>query len=297
MEGETDRPVPPSARAAVADVHRLPRHRAYPLPLQPEDHQALVVQLAATRALLTATSPREVIDVVATFVRDLGGTLVPARADAEGALPIDVSLGVTEPILPWADPVSVAAMRLAELLPEFVEDARAVCARLHAERRNVLEADRDALTGLMTRRAWMRRLGAAPPGAVIALVDLDRFKQVNDTAGHAVGDTILRAFASVLTDCFRDLDDWGRYGGDEMAGLVTSMSAEELLQRLSVVRSRWEAQRPQAGASVGMSAGVAGVRAADPLLALRAADVALYRAKGEGRNRTCLASAADYPTG
>lgn len=92
-----------------------------------QDHDALSAVLAATRALLRTTSPTHVTDVVATLVHDLGGGLVPARlADDGTAVQIDVSLGLSEPLLPWAEPVSLAAMRLTTVLPGFVEDARLV---------------------------------------------------------------------------------------------------------------------------------------------------------------------------
>jgi hypothetical protein len=114
------------------------RARAYPEGVAGEDGDtgAAAVQLVATRALLTAATPAEVAAIVATFVHDLGGGLLPARLDAgHTALPLDVSLGVSEPKLAWAEPVSVAAMRLESVLPLFVEDARVVLNRLQAEAR------------------------------------------------------------------------------------------------------------------------------------------------------------------
>ncbi len=94
------------------------------------------MQLAATRALLTAATPEEVAAILATLVHDLGGGLLPARLDVRGvALPLDVSLGLSEPKLAWAEPVSVAAMRLESVLPLFVEDARVVLSRLQAQAR------------------------------------------------------------------------------------------------------------------------------------------------------------------
>jgi hypothetical protein len=110
--------------------------RAYPDVVVDEDGDAAAVQLAATRALLAAATPEEVASIVATLVRDLGGGLLPARLDARGvALPLDVSLGLSEPKLAWAEPVSVAAMRLESVLPLFVEDARVALSRLQAQTR------------------------------------------------------------------------------------------------------------------------------------------------------------------
>lgn len=80
--------------------------------------------------------------MVSTLVHDLGGALVPARyADPGTAVPVDISLGLSEPLLPFADPISVAAMRLGAVLPEFLEAARLVLDRLRDE-----EATRSPVT-------------------------------------------------------------------------------------------------------------------------------------------------------
>ncbi len=97
---------------------------------------ATAVRLAATRALLTAVTPEEVAAIVSTLVHDLGGGLVPARLDDGSMLPLDVSLGLSEPKLAWAEPVSVAAMRVESVLPSFLEDAKVALHRLQAEARH-----------------------------------------------------------------------------------------------------------------------------------------------------------------
>ena len=127
--------VPPSVLAAQRAGGRS-RHerRAYPVATASRDPEALAVELAATQALVRAQSAAEVGAVVSTLVHDLGGALVPARyADPGTAVPVDISLGLSEPLLPFADPISVTAMRLTEVLPEFLEDARLVLDRLHEE--------------------------------------------------------------------------------------------------------------------------------------------------------------------
>ena len=133
---EPSEALPPSvqaARRARATSWRGPR--AYGPVADPGDPVALAVELAATQALLTARSAEEVAAIVSTLVHDLGGALVPARyADPAKALPVDVSLGQSEPLLPYAEPVSVSSMRLRTVLPGFLEAALLVQSRLREGR-------------------------------------------------------------------------------------------------------------------------------------------------------------------
>jgi len=263
--------------------------RAYPVVAE-QDEAGSGPQLAALRALLHATSADQIPPVLATFIHDLGGGLVPARlADPAHTLPMDVSLGLSEPLLPYVDPVSVAAMRLARDLPHMMEDARLVIGRLQGEVQSADEATRDPLTWLLTRRAWMRRLAEADVGDSVCLIDLDRFKSVNDRGGHSAGDSVLRAIGAVLLRSFRQDDSCGRYGGDELTCLTPRLSARALAQRCEVLRAKWEQQRPECAAAVGLSIGVATVTAEGGRAALQSADEAMYRAKAAGRGRTVIA--------
>jgi len=255
-----------------------------------QDGAVAGLQVAALRALLRAISADQVAPVLATFIRDLGGGLVPARlADPATTLPVDVSFGLSEPTLPYADSVSVAAMRLAQLLPEMVEDARLVVTRLHGDVRRTHEATRDPLTGLLTRRAWMRRLAEADVGDSVCMIDLDRLKAVNDRDGHAAGNEVLRAIGALLLHGLRDGDSCGRYGGDELACLTPRLPAQALADRCEWLRAQWEQQRPACAADVGFSIGVAAVTAEGGRAALQTADEALYRAKAAGRGITVVA--------
>lgn len=291
--GRPDSPPPPAVQAARRsrvsnDGGRVAR--AYPLVDADQDAADHGLQAAALRALLRATSAEQVAPVLATFVHDLGGALVPARlADPASTLSLDVSLGLSEPLLPYVDPVSVAAMRLARLLPELVEDARLVVTRLRGDVRRADEATRDPLTGLLTRRAWMRRLAGADAGDSVCLIDLDRFKAVNDRNGHSAGDAVLRAVGALLLRGFREGDSCGRYGGDELTCLTPHLSAPALAERCDALRTQWEQQRPTGAGDVGFSIGVAAVTAAGGRAALQAADSAMYRAKDAGRGRTVVA--------
>jgi len=259
-----------------------------------DDHEGLAAVLAATRALLTAARPEQVAGILKTLVHDLGGGLVPARLADDNALPMDVGLGLGEPLLPWAEPVSVAAMRLSTVLPGFLQDALGVLHRLNGEQRRTEEADTDVLTGLLSRRAWMRRLGSAESGDSLCLIDLDHFKRVNDLAGHAAGDEVLRSVGALLLRTFRCQDACGRYGGDELACLAPQMSVALMADRVEATRLAWVQVRPVAGTSVGLSAGVSAIGRAGGRAALHAADAALYRAKAAGRDRTEICVGDDH---
>jgi diguanylate cyclase (GGDEF)-like protein len=174
-------------------------------------------------------------------------------------------------------------------------------------------AFRDELTGLPSRRAFEERLQGLAPMYTIAMLDIDHFKQFNDTHGHAVGDQVLKLVAAR----FAEIDGSGiayRYGGEEFCVLFVERTLDQALPHLEKLRHDIEhyqiavrsAQRPR-DAQTGTRLRVPGVRrsAADkllsvtvsigvaqcddtlakPALVIHAADEALYRAKNAGRNR------------
>jgi two-component system cell cycle response regulator len=159
----------------------------------------------------------------------------------------------------------------------------------------------DPLTGLRNRRYVRRHLEGVlrSGGAAVLLLDVDRFKSVNDTHGHAAGDVVLREIAERLRTHLRSADVVARYGGEEFMVVVAGAAAEE--GRLVAERLRAAvAQDPIAAAgrlldvtlSIGVAGGPAGT-AADALVA--AADAALYRAKNAGRNRVEVAAPEALP--
>lgn len=157
-------------------------------------------------------------------------------------------------------------------------------------------ASHDALTGLLNRAAFERRLDTAVQGAATQpfcalFIDLDRFKLVNDSAGHAAGDALLRDIAQLLTAELRKTDVVARLGGDEFAVLLPACPpaqaqtlADALCSAVQQHTLRWEGQRFGVGASVGLVAVVDG-RFASAADVLRAADMACYQAKKRGRSR------------
>jgi two-component system, cell cycle response regulator len=164
-------------------------------------------------------------------------------------------------------------------------------------------ATHDELTGISNRAAIMEELGSELSRQVrehrsfgIILVDIDHFKNVNDTYGHLCGDEVLQAVTRRMKECIRPYDAIGRYGGEEFLILASNTDAAGTLALAERIRSVVESNPvpTQAGeVSVTASLGVAisvDARNADPQMLLRRADKALYRAKDQGRNRCELAA-------
>jgi diguanylate cyclase (GGDEF)-like protein len=160
------------------------------------------------------------------------------------------------------------------------------------------QATHDALTGLPNRTLFLERLEAAVPDAAegahlgVLFCDLDRFKPVNDTLGHAAGDELLRQVSARLRAAVRPADTVGRLSGDEFAiilpGLVDAADAARLAQRVAECFAepfRLDGTVVTVGTSVGIAVhDPASGRSAEQLL--READAAMYRHKERGRSTT-----------
>ncbi|MEM1388569.1 MAG: EAL domain-containing protein [Pseudomonadota bacterium] len=153
----------------------------------------------------------------------------------------------------------------------------------------------DALTGLANRRKLTDKLQqalslAAERGtrAAVLHIDLDKFKEINDTHGHAAGDAVLTAMADLLDRCVRDTDLAARVGGDEFILVITEDTTldalEGLAQRIVSKASKpltWEGLRIGYGASIGIAVSSPGMLDGEELI--QQADFALYEAKANGR--------------
>src|SRR5467141_84527 len=161
-------------------------------------------------------------------------------------------------------------------------------------------AELDELTGSFNRRCIMRMLDDARARAhrkktpcSIALIDLDWFKLINDAYGHPTGDEVLRTFAITVFANIRQIDKFGRYGGEEFLLVLPETpegDAVRTLDRLRVIIADldWSAFSP--GMQVTISAGVATLKPDEaPDTFLARADRALYAAKAQGRNRIASA--------
>jgi len=159
----------------------------------------------------------------------------------------------------------------------------------------------DPLTGLVNRAEFQQRLRDAfrkarhldRPGALLA-IDLDRFKALNDEAGHAAGDAMLRQVAEACRIHVRSSDTVARLGGDEFAIILDNCSgksvdaiSEKILRALNPIEIEWEGTRRRVGASIGVSV-VTGEMVSESDW-MEAADKACYQAKAQGRGRIQVA--------
>jgi diguanylate cyclase (GGDEF)-like protein len=169
------------------------------------------------------------------------------------------------------------------------------------------EARADSKTGLLNAATWEREAAVEVARAVrtrtplaVALLDLDRFKNINDTYGHLVGDQVLRQIAGTMTKVLRDYDLAGRFGGEEFIMLLPQTRAVDAFRIAERVRAHisqlpiytgdsTNAERVPVTVSIGVAALDAGSRRELTEL-LSAADAALYRAKASGRDQVQMIS-------
>lgn len=160
----------------------------------------------------------------------------------------------------------------------------------------------DPLTGIANRRAFVERFSVHWDDAMvrgselsIALIDVDHFKRINDSAGHAVGDAVLCALATCLQSLLRAGTLLARWGGEEFVVLIPGADAEAAAGLGERLRAAVEAIRREDLPSLTVSIGIASVGGRKLLRQEQLfdeADAALYRAKAEGRNRVLLAGDA-----
>jgi diguanylate cyclase (GGDEF)-like protein len=162
------------------------------------------------------------------------------------------------------------------------------------------QAIRDALTGAYNLRYLQETLPRELARAArdtkplsLVMIDVDDFKNLNDTYGHPAGDAVLQRLCAVLSNYTREGDIITRYGGDEFLVVLTAVDEHTAHQRAETWRTVFEASPVEYGGeclhssiSLGIAAFPAHAATADQLI--RMADLALYRAKSDGRNRTTV---------
>lgn len=192
--------------------------------------------------------------------------------------------------------VAIISVRLGHIRERLREQAAELKLALA---RNQELATRDVLTGLTNRRAMLEQMAVAAReierhGQPLALVlfDLDHFKQINDTRGHAAGDRVLQRFGEVAQAEIRAGDVLARWGGEEFLLMLPRTGLEEAWRCAERIRTRLVALKLEGGTPgqpLTFSAGVSSCRRMDQLdAAIEAADRAMYLAKATGRNRTEL---------
>jgi diguanylate cyclase (GGDEF)-like protein len=160
-------------------------------------------------------------------------------------------------------------------------------------------ATRDKLTGAVTRQVFdslfeqaVSRSRRHQQKTTMALIDIDHFKQVNDSYGHQQGDKVLTAVAQIIKLHIREADVLCRWGGEEFLLLLNECDLEHAVERLESVRravAAWRFHMDNTSLTVTVSAGLAEHEAGESLTELvDRADKALYQAKDKGRN--CLST-------
>ncbi len=273
------------------------------------DASGRVEMLNATAERLTGWSADEVlgrnIRDVASLVRE--SDKQPLPSPFERVYTRGETLPETEVLLVRKDGETIAVTETATPIRDQharVSGAVVVMRDMSHERELIrhmtYQATHDALTGLKNRHAFEREVQRAiesSDGAssvhVVCFIDLDRFKQVNDSCGHAAGDQLLRQVGQLLKSGIRKADVLARIGGDEFGILLrhcdldqARVTAEGLRRKIAEFRLNWHGEY----FSVGLSTGLAliegrGMRSGE---VLKAADAACYMAKDQGRNQVCV---------
>ena len=231
-----------------------------------------------------------------------GATMVPARAalqkgvDAEAKArdAADDLKGVTDALAQGVDELLQVESTLARTRRELVSTEAALAEAQAEERAATHRAFHDAATGLPNRRLFDDRVAhgismAERHGWTLAVMffDLDDFKLVNDTYGHAAGDAVLKAVATRLSQSARDVDTVCRNGGDEFLYLLVDPKGRENLERIACAMRLhiarpidFEGQAVVVGSSIGISVYPIDGQTVEQLV--RNADAALYQAKRQG---------------
>jgi diguanylate cyclase (GGDEF)-like protein len=251
-------------------------------------------QLMLTRAAellkvrrLAVVATRDGEHRVVASVRDGSPeTVFPAELDLGGAARIgaaddDETLRLCAGVGEGPDPSALAAVR--DLFMLVVERAR------HLSGLHTL-ANSDGLTGLGNRRyldARFDEMTADATSCAVVIIDLDHFKELNDTQGHLAGDDVLVSVAQLIRSVARTGDVAARYGGEEFCILIPHANEDEAASLEGRLREAWSAS----DIPVGFSAGIAASHPGEPIASVLArADNALYEAKATGRGRAVRAS-------
>lgn len=228
------------------------------------------------------------LDIVRSVV-SLMGLIVLSTLSANTALQVLFFAGWTIFFRSMAFTLVISLAVVGPVVFVFCKLYRALyLAKLDVERLS----RRDTLTGIANRLVLMERLAAVRGPAVLAILDIDHFKLVNDRYGHPTGDTVLVSVARCLERRLGAIGCLARIGGEEFAVLAEGVSVETVVQRLDEARREVEENAvatSDGSVSVTISIGVAGGTTHNSGDLYAAADAALYLAKASGRNAVHVA--------
>lgn len=279
---------PRTGQARVAAVHGYPddiaeRHQGHPVRFHAVDATDRVTILRA------AGRPEQELADLMRLSGTLVSAIVPVMVDERHAGQIIVSVTERAERLTHTPELEERLLGVAGLAATALRNGMLVDAIRH-------QATHDALTGLPNRALVLDRLGAllsrrdGPPVTVL-FVDLDGFKDVNDTLGHGAGDRLLVTVGQRLRAAVRATDLVGRLGGDEFVVLSAGSDpgpaalADRVLRQLRVPLHLDEGPTLTVTASVGIAVGTPGTTGDDGDALLRQADMALYAAKARGKDQ------------
>ena len=245
------------------------------------------------------TLPSVLLAVMLTMDKVIvGGRLFGLRAFALmllACLATSAALGFPfDPVTSYR--VMLACLPLLVVYPIAIGAASRLLAQKTLEQKRMFQkiSRFDAATGLMNRQQLqyaatveLGRFVRTGRPAVLMMIDIDHFKQINDTHGHTIGDNVIEEFARLMKACLRDMDTGGRYGGDEFGIVMPETSWEEAIVAAERLRRQVAAYEfPVHGLRCTISIGLAQV---NPLIGsvndwVTAADGALYAAKRRGRD-------------
>ncbi|MFI6070926.1 diguanylate cyclase domain-containing protein [Actinoplanes sp. NPDC051343] len=256
------------------------------------------VHMAAGRAPTVALDAQQIPEYANAAVNDLidigtyaGAVITEPDGTVFGAIcGLDPQTHAGDPRMADAEPLLAL---LGGLLTTTLAADRAQSQSTNALLREQLTAETDALTGLPNRRAWQRLLDQAQARyerladpTVIAMLDLDRLKIINDSRGHAAGDAYLVAAAAAMQRALRDTDIVARLGGDEFAFLLHKCTESDAPMVVARICSELDA------AGVEASIGWAAVTITDGFTtAIEEADAAMYSTKLQRRKNRMVATA------
>lgn len=219
----------------------------------------------ATRDLLRAESSEDIARIVANTIDVLGGWVVPATADDPSALPMDVSFGMSEPMLPTAPAGSAALAALTRHLPGFVADARQANDVLLRTAHLATDAATDPVTGLQTRATFTRELGRLRQDDAVVVLRVTVPEPATPEADDGLEEAV-RAFAAHLQAQRDPADHAARLEEDEFGLLLHQTGIAGTTVTVERLRRSWQATRPDTTLDLGVAhfrdSGTATLRAA-----------------------------------